>query len=70
MDQHNVIDLILIFLILILLIVIGYSVSIYNDEAVSCLSDPIKYYEQEKNLSCSCQQKNPFLIKNYSFFIQ
>ena len=70
MNRNNLIDLILIVLILFLLIVIVYSIFIYNSEAVSCLSDPINYYEYKKNLSCSCTEINPYSIKNISLFIR
>jgi len=51
-------NLILIGLILILLGAIIYGITIYTQDAVSCLSDPIQYVEVLKNYSCQCSEKN------------
>ncbi len=69
MNKSYLLDIILIVLILFLLIVIGYGISIYNSDKVACLSDPIGYFEEEKNLSCSCKEINPYSIKNFSFVV-
>jgi len=65
MEKGYTIDIILIFLILIFLITLVYSISIYENDSVLCLSSPIQYLENKNNLTCSCTERNEF---DYKYF--
>lgn len=56
LDTKDKLDIVLIVIILIFLIVITYAISIYNQDAVSCLEDPIQYLEDKRNVSYHCRE--------------
>ena len=60
------IDLFLIVLIIIFIGILIYGLTIYKTDALTCLSNPIKYIEQLNNLSCSCEVYKPYLDINFS----
>jgi len=61
------IDLFLIVLIIIFIGILIYGLTIYKTDALTCLSNPIKYIEQLNNLSCSCEVYKPYLDLNLSY---
>jgi len=61
MDRQTKIDLFLICSILLLITILIYGLLIYDRDSLECLVDPIDYYQDLVNLSCSCQEYKPYL---------
>lgn len=61
MKRNVVVDLLLIGVIIIFIGVLVYAITIYEADALSCLSNPINYIEHLNNLSCNCQEYKPYL---------
>ena len=55
-----IIDIILVILILALIGIFIYFIIIFKKDAFQCLQNPVLYYEQLKNASCSCLDSNLF----------
>ncbi|MFA6201202.1 MAG: hypothetical protein WC679_12440 [Bacteroidales bacterium] len=50
----NKFDVLLIVAIILMICVGAYLVFSFKDEGNSCISDPIKYYENHSNSNCFC----------------
>ena len=57
-----VIDLILMGLIIALIGVIVFFMFYMDANSVSCLVNPVEYYEALENVSCSCIDSSPFKL--------
>lgn len=57
------VDIVLIVLIFSLIAIVTYAIYIYDRESFSCISNPIIYIEELKNISCSCTERNVYEFK-------
>jgi len=66
----SLMDIILMFLILSLVILTTILIIIFDKDSFDCLANPINYFQNLKNLTCSCQERtewNSLNISNFSF---
>jgi len=54
--KRQLLDYILFYLIISLIGVIVVLITYLKKDSIQCLSDPINYYENLKNVVCSCQE--------------
>lgn len=59
-DKNRVMDIIFIVLVAALLITIVIMLIYMDRNSVSCLANPVEYFESIENVSCTCQEINPF----------
>jgi len=63
-DRKSIVmDLILMGLIVLLIGVIVFFMFYMDANSISCLVNPVEYYETLENVSCSCSDNSPFKLE-------
>lgn len=60
LDHRDYIDLFLIFAVLIFIGLLLFAIYIYDKDSFQCLQDPVTYFEQIKNVTCQCRQRQGY----------
>lgn len=67
--DQKVLDITIIILTLCVLVTTIWIIVIFEKDSFDCLANPVNYYEQLKNKSCYCINRQPYMIDNFNLSI-